>query len=320
MTTICADNPAADLSLATAEAAVARRRNAADHFHVSIGPVEIELHSDMPEAAEDFAILYRCRRRSGPTSRRAIQMEVKACRRTLWGARRYAIVGDGNELFSGLRAEEVLPYLEWGINYQVIATHSEYLQLHAATLACAGQGIMLVGESGCGKSTLTAALAARGWGYLSDEFALIDSDTLHLHPFPKALCIKAGSFEVVRRLGLPLWRRRPYVKSIKGKVGYVSPHDVNVETGSFPIRLIVFPRYTGAGRSTCYPVSRSQAAFSLAANAFNREVLGEHLVFTLGEIVRNARCVTLETGNLTDAGNQLETLVRDTTTQCHPNL
>ncbi len=312
MTTGCADNLLGERSRMVFGAARAGEYGACgaavnERARFRIGPVQLELRSDMPDAAEDFTFLYRGWRHAEPGAE-AIHMEIKADGRTLWGARRYAIIGDGEQVFSGLRPEEVLPYLEWGINYRVIATRNEFLQLHAATLAYGGQGVMLVGESGCGKSTLTAALVSRGWGYLSDEFALIAPDTCRLYPFPKALCIKVGSFDLVRRFGLPLWRRRPYVKAFKGRVAYVSPHELNVETGSVPIRLIVFPRYTG-GRTTLHPVSRSRAAFSLAANAFNRHLFGERVVSIMGETVQGAQCVALEPGDLEETRALLESLL-----------
>ncbi len=277
--------------------------------YYGIGPVELELRSDLREAADDFAVLYRDQRRLRSTGGRAIRMEVRAEGRWRWGFRRYAIIGDGEEVFGRLRRDEVLPYLEWAINYRVIAQHSEYLQLHAATLGRQGRGVILVGQSGSGKSTLAAALAARGWEYLSDEFALIDPDTLLLHALPKALCIKAGSFDLVQRLGLPLWRRRPYVKAFKGRVGYISPSDLNVATDALPVRLIVFPRYRGGGGTSLFPVSRSRAAFSLAANSFNRGVFGDRLVSTLGRIVRQARCVALEPDGLEESCALLESLL-----------
>ncbi len=267
-----------------------------DNPHVRIGPVTVVVESEWPEPAVDFAHLYADWRQTGPPADDAIRISIRRSGRTACGAPLYEVSGDGDELFTTLRREEVLPYLEWGINYRVIARCSRFLQLHAATLSRDGQGVVLVGESGSGKSTLTAVLAARGWRYMSDEFALIDPDTRMLHAFPKALCIKAGSFDIVRRLGLPLWQRRPYVKAFKGRVGYVPPAALDVEPGPVPIRLIAFPRYTGRPQSASQPVPRSQAAFSLAANAFNRQVDGGRLVCLLGEIVTNARCVALETG------------------------
>ncbi|MFQ5810908.1 MAG: hypothetical protein ACE5JM_14925, partial [Armatimonadota bacterium] len=194
--------------------------------HFLIGDISVSVRSELEEALEDFTILYSVYRGSCAAADRTIHMEVRAGKRWPLGGRRYAIFGDGEELFTNRRHDEVLPYLEWGINWRVIATRTEYVQLHAATLAYEEQAVVFAGPSGTGKSTLAAGLLARGWRYLSDEFALIDSDTRHVHPFPKALCIKAGSFDVVERLNLPLWRRRHYVKAFKGRVGYLRAQDI----------------------------------------------------------------------------------------------
>ncbi|MCP4592735.1 MAG: hypothetical protein GY842_18525 [bacterium] len=273
-----------------------------------VGPVEIELSSSLADAAEDFAALYRHWLLTPPLGPASIRIRVRQEQRTRWGAKRYTIEGDGERIFGQVRPEEVLPYVEWAINYRVIATRTEFLQLHAAVLAWRGNGVMLVGPSGSGKSTLTAALAARGWDYLSDEFALIDPVSLRAHAFPKALCIKSGSFALVRDLGLPLWDRRPYVKAFKGRVAYVSPHDVRTQTTPTPIRLIVFPQYTG-GRMALHTVSRARTVFSLTANAFNPHLFGERLVEVLSGIAHGAQCVALEPGELDHTCNQLAKLI-----------
>ncbi len=282
--------------------------NAAIHYR--IGDIGVSVTSELEEARDDFGMLYSgCRGRpAGPG--RTIHMEVRAAKRPVLGGRRYAIVGDGEVLFANRRPDEVLPYLEWGINWRVIATRTEYVQLHAATLACEGQAVVLVGPSGTGKSTLAAGLLARGWSYLSDEFALIDPNTLHVHPFPKALCIKAGSFPEMDRLSLPLWRRRHYVKAFKGPVGYIRTQDVarQVDTSPRPIRFVVFPRYAGGNEARLYPVSRARAAFSLAGYAFNRNVFGSRTITILGQVVRNAECFGLQSGPLDRTCNLVEAL------------
>lgn len=308
MTTACADQLGD--SLCPAAPAVDR-----GHCCVRIGPVDVVLDSALPDAAEDFAHLYRGWLCSAPRSGRTIHLQVRATPRRFLGGRRFAVYGDGEKLFDDLYAAEVLPYLEWGINYRLLATGPERLQLHAATMAFRQRGVLLAGGSGCGKSTLAAVLAARSWDYLCDEFALIDADSLRVHSFPKALCIKAGSFKLIERLGLPLWRRRPYVKVFKGEVGYVSPRAVNAQEGSFPVRLIVFPRYTGGGRAMAYRVSPSEAAFTLAANTFNRSVFGDRIVALLDRVVRGATCVAVEIGDIEETGALLESLLADCPTR-----
>lgn len=281
-----------------------------------IGPIAIEVRSDWQEATDDFTRLYGPWASDSIASEYPIRMEVRQTGRSLWRSRSYTIFGDGEELFADLTPAEVLPFLEWGINYRVIATQRAYLQIHAATLAWRGAGVLLVGPSGSGKSTLTAALASRGWRYLSDEFALIGTADMRLHPFPKALCVKAGSFDLARRWGLPLWRRRPYVKAFKGRVGYVSPQDLNAAAPdeSFPIRAIVFPNYAGSNAWTTRRISASQALFSLAANAFNRHVVGDRLLAMLETAVRGATCVSISSGDALRASAWLEELVENVAT------
>ena len=88
-------------------------------------------------------------------------------------------------------------------------------------MAWGPSGFIFAGNSGAGKSTLAAGLLCRGWRYFYDEFALVSPRSLHLHPFPKAICIKAGSFNVVRRLRLPLWNRLYRVRKLCCRVGYI---------------------------------------------------------------------------------------------------
>lgn len=289
-------------------------RQDASRLDFRIGDVDVCVQSDLAEVVEDLAVLYGGCSQDGPTGNGpAIRMEVRRSKRSLFGGSEYVVSGDGEPLWSTRRRCEVLPYVEWGINWRLIATRPEYLQLHAATLSCAGQGLLLAGESGFGKSTLAAALMARGWSYLSDEFALIEPGTLQLHPFPKALCIKSGSFGLVERLDLPLRRRRHYVKALKGRVGYVSPHEAgpNVVADPCPVRWIVFPRYDEGQEPQLYPISRAQAAMSLAGFAFNRQMFGERATSILGDVVRGARCFGMRSGPIDETCDLIESLVQD---------
>jgi HprK-related kinase A len=276
-----------------------------------IGSVGISVTSELDEALEDLAVLYGdgCESRAG--SDPTIQMEVRKGRRSLLGGRRYGIWGDGEELFADRRRNEVLPYVEWGINWRVIAARTEYLQLHAATLARDGQAVVFAGPSGTGKSTLAAGLLSRGWSYLSDEFALIDPDTRLVHPFPKALCVKAGAFAEVERLKLPIWRRRHYVKAFKGRVGYISTRDIapQVQTRPCPIRFIIFPRYAEGTETRLFSMPRGRAAFLLAQHVLNRQALGGRVISTLSDVVRDAQCLRLEAGALEATCDRIESLL-----------
>ena len=145
---------------------------------------------------------------------------------------------------------------------------------------------------------------------IPDEFALIDPDTLHVHPFPKALCIKAGAFDLVQRLKLPVWRRRHYVKAFKGQVGYVKVRDVGrqVATSPCPIRIVIFPKYAEGRDAYLYSISRAQAAFSLTTYAFNRNAIGGQTISILSQVVRTAKCFGLESGPIDETCDLIESL------------
>jgi HprK-related kinase A len=260
----------------------------------------VSLVSDAPRFVEDFSGIYGAEQWDCAGSDFAIRMEVRNAGRTRLGRRRYQVFGDGAEVGGWRRPDEVIPFVEWGINLRVMATRGRYLQLHAASLVRDGQGLVVAGESGCGKSTLAAGLLASGWRYLCDEFALIDPETLLLHPFPKPLCIKAGSFAAVRGLGLPFARRRDYIKGLKGKVAYINPYRLgrNAVAEPAPVRFVVFPQYSGDARPRLSPVSRAAAALRLASSAFNPHAFGARRASILTETLRNAGVFELESGDL----------------------
>ncbi len=277
-----------------------------------IGAIGVSVRSDLDEALEDFASLYHSFRREETGSSDLIHIEVRRAGRSLRGGRHYAVCGDGEEIGRSCRREEVLPYIEWGINWRVIKRQGEFLQLHAATLVRNGQGAIFAAASGSGKSTLAAGLLARGWKYLSDEFALLDPGTLRLHPFPKAVCIKAGSFDVIDRLNLIPWRRRYYVKAFKGRVGYLSPHEVAPRPVAppSPVRLIVFPKYVEGAQPRLYPLTRAQAAIGLASSVLNRSAFGDRVTSILVDLVRGAECYGLECGAIEPTCDLVDALIQ----------
>jgi hypothetical protein len=62
--------------------------------------------------------------------------------------------------------------------------------IHAAVLERADAAVMLVAQSGGGKSTLCWALLHHGFRYLSDELGPVDTQTIRVYPFPRALALK----------------------------------------------------------------------------------------------------------------------------------
>jgi len=279
-------------------------------FHLvtcRIGAFSVCLRSELAQVAEDFAALYPNAPTKAATDDQTIHIEVRRSGRSRLGRRLYRVYADGEEIGGWRPSSGVFPFVEWGINLRMIARRSEYLQIHAASMTRSGRGFVFAGESGCGKSTLAAILMARGWGYLCDEFALVEPDTLRLQPFPKALCIKAGSYRTIRRLGLPFGRRRDYIKQYKGRVGYIRPAPLG-EAGV--ARFIIFPNYRQGAPPRLQPISRARAVMDLYRCCFNKTAFSDAALPALTKLVRQCDCYRLDVGDPGETCRLLDSLVR----------
>ncbi len=296
-----------------------REHTGIDSVHLDLGPVDVCIRSDMPGVAEDLAELHGHRFRATTAGGGPIRVEVrKTGRRGLWGGR-YGIWGDDEEIFADCRPCEVLACADWAINHRIIARCTRYLQIHGAVLAWRGQGFLFAGRSGSGKSTLAAGLVARGWEYLSDEFLLLDPDTLCAQPLPKAVCLKAGSFPLIRRLGLPFWTNRSCEKGRKGRVGYVpASHAVgDREPVARPIRAVCLTSCTAGAKPRAASVSPAETVFELSRCVFNRGDFGVRTTALMARVVRAAACFRLEGGDLRATCDLVESLLDHAACRTH---
>ncbi len=281
-------------------------RDADPRLYLTIGDVKVSIRSDLKGLLNEVASLYPVASEAHVPSQ-TIQIDVRQTRSRMFSPR-YRVYADRQEVGSERRAREVFPFIEWGINLRVIATRAQYVQLHAASMSHGGDGFIFAGGSGSGKSTLAAGLMTRGWNYYCDEFALINRNTLCLHPFPKPLCIKAGSFSVMRRLHLPFARRGDYIKSQKGRVGYINPYKVEGHSvgGSAPVKFVIFPTYVENKSPQLQPISRTRALMDLAGCVFNRHVFDDQALSILSQVVQGAACFRLDTGDIQATCDLLE--------------
>lgn len=282
-----------------------------DHRHYRIGPMPVSLRTDVPGVKEEFHSLYhRYETPSPPRHEFHVSVIARRSWRTL--RRHYHIFGDGEETSVVHNIPSILPHVEWALNGLIMRYLPDYLQIHASVMSYQGVGVIFAGDPGHGKSTLSASLLTRGWSYLSDEFALIDPHRKLLVPYPKALCIKAGSFEALSRIGMPFVTQKIYHKGKKGWVTLINPFDVRDNPVSEPCRvgMVVLPEYHAEQKPKLEPISGAQAVFHLTRYAFNFTKFRTKGIELLANVVRDAKCYRLWTNDLNATSDLLEAEMR----------
>ena len=157
--------------------------------------------------------------------------------------------------------------LLWHLNGATVNRADPFVVLHAGGVTMGGAGAIISGPSGAGKTTLTAALVRAGFRYLTDEALAIDPVTGLLHPYPKALAIKRGSWELLADL-------RPPPSDLSPRVWHVAPTDIRSDAvaGPTPPSLVLLLTPIGTnetgGMNGIQEVSRSAALVELFRQSF----------------------------------------------------
>jgi HprK-related kinase A len=310
VTTAIADTASIGVSQPRFDVRPATALTSTGPFHFLIGVVPVSVTSAYLPAMRDFRSLYADCEIPAPLAD-SINIEVLPVRIGRLKRKRYEIRGDGEHRFTLWYNRSVLPHIEWTINWQIMLYLPRLYAIHAAVLEVDGAGVIFPAEPGSGKTTLSAAMVHSGWRYLSDEFALIDPDTLRLQPYPKALCVKEGSYPILDQLGLRTKRRRDYDKGRKGKVTFVRPAELSSDPigDACPVKHIVFCHYDGRAKPSIEPISRAEAVLRLNEQSFNFHKFRAKGIGILAEVVRGAKCYELWSGPIRETCDLLRSTV-----------
>jgi HprK-related kinase A len=206
--------------------------------------------------------------------------------------------------------DHAFPLLEWGTNWCIASRGHRFLMLHAGVLERDGRALLLPAMPGSGKTTLTAALAHRGWRFLSDELALVDGEQGLIHPLPRAAPLKNQAISVIRDFAPEADIGPVFRKTRKGDIAHLRPPADAIERQLEPAEpvWIVFPRFI-AGRQLHIKQLRQSLAFTrLSQNAFNYRLLGATGFERLTRLIRRCRCYSAEYGSLSEIVAALDDL------------
>lgn len=164
---------------------------------------------------------------------------------TSWGDRQLTsnIYCNGKPEAQALRLSGLGPLVKSALWTTAVNAHDFLLDLHAGVVGKGGSCILLPAEAGSGKSSLTAALTHAGFGYFSDEVALINRGTFQVPPVPLAVCVKSTGWDLMSRY-CPEILTLPTHKRDDGKVvRYVPPPAAAVQRTPALVSHIFFPKY-----------------------------------------------------------------------------
>lgn len=160
-------------------------------------------------------------------------------------------------------SSELTPTLEGLLVGWAVRTRDRCLALHGAAAEIAGRTALLLGTSGSGKSSLCLSLALRGARYLSDEVTFVRAESLVVEPFPKAITLKRGSFQLIPE-------RETHADPARGPIRYFAPDHAARMADTRPApALIVFPRFDpGCRQLRETRLGPEETAFRLVGQCF----------------------------------------------------
>ena len=202
---------------------------------------------------------------------------------------------DGELPFEPFPADTHLPLLEWGLNWCIAQRSNTHLLLHAGVVEKNGLGIVLPALPGSGKSTLVAALIARGYRLLSDEFGVVRQSDGMLLPLLKPVALKDASIDVIRRFAPASALGPVFPKTRKGDVAHLAPPAASTARRHEPAApaLILFPQFDPQVECLVEPERRSLAFTRLSINSFNYEMLGPAAFDAVARLIESCRAYRL---------------------------
>lgn len=175
--------------------------------------------------------------------------------------------------------------------------------IHAGACVHLGAAMLIAGRSGQGKTTLVLGLLRKGFGLLSDEFAVAEPGTQRLLPYQRSIHIRPGTPELIPELA---WvAERPQVRLGGGIEWTLTSSDLERSfpgclAEPAPLRHVLL--LEGAPQPTAKP-SIEPVAGAVAAMALVRGTWAASQDFAAGlariaSLLDGVRCARLRVGAL----------------------
>jgi HprK-related kinase A len=210
---------------------------------------------------------------------------------------------DGSALFKPLPIDQALPSFEWGLNWCISTTATQYLVIHAAAIEKGGRVAIMPGIPGAGKSTLTAGLVNRGWRLLSDELAMISLADGKVRALARPISLKNASIEVMRSYVPGATFSQPCYDTLKGTVALMRAPAESIAriNDTAPPAWVIFPKFENGLPACITRWPKPESFIEIAKNSFNYSILGTKAFNLLADMVEACDCYRFSYGDLNDA-------------------
>ena len=212
--------------------------------------------------------------------------------------------------FENLAPEEILPHLfllTFSLSSRAL---EEKFLFHAAVLARGEKAIIFPAEAGSGKTTLAAMLVKNGCSFVSDELAVLDTETAEVLPYPMPMSIKPESMPILAAL-YPELESAPVFPRPDGKyVRYLMPPKDRIAglKAAFSLAGIVFPKYGPDKKTQLRAIEKPEALNRLAKTGSSDRPLTAEDVRAMITLVDHNPCFALDFSDGPEAVALLEPL------------
>ena len=219
--------------------------------------------------------------------------------RLLFEDKRYILFKNKRLTHRNKKIENILYSLEWQIVDDLIKKNKYLLQFHAAVMSYKSKGWIFVGNSGSGKTSISIYLLKHGWGFLSDEFALVNPSTSELTSFPRNLIIKP---HLSNCLNIPKGYKSIMINKNEGgkyPVYFLSPSLFGpvVTDTPIPLKKIIFLKKSEKGKYHIEKIGQSETFKMLTDHLFNPHNFKQKLPDILISIIRKTSSYKLTISN-----------------------
>lgn len=243
------------------------------------------LQSDDPEVGGVLDLVLGSFRDPGPSG-----WSVSVMAHQVMGRPGFGVYRGTERVAMSPDADHLIRIVSWRLTQLAIKSVPDRLPLHCGVVSLDGVVVLVPGVADAGKSTLVATLVLAGFDYLTDEVAVLHLDENLVDPFPRAISLDPGSFDL-----LPEDAYLAEARELVRKGRFVVPERVGTPA---PVGVVVLPTVRAGAPSRLEPIRKVDALEALARNAFDLGRHGAVGVRALAAAVEVSDCYRLTFGTL----------------------